>query len=70
MREFRREIEVDGPPEGVWAVVTDFAAYQSGGETRETWVIFHVAFVRWLPINSCKSGVLLQRPSAKMIVVP
>ena len=27
MREFRREIEIDAPPERVWAVVTDFAAY-------------------------------------------
>jgi hypothetical protein len=27
VRELRREIEIDAPPEGVWAVVTDFAAY-------------------------------------------
>ena len=27
MRELRREIEIDAPPERVWAVVTDFAAY-------------------------------------------
>jgi hypothetical protein len=27
MRELRREIEIDVPPERVWAVVTDFAAY-------------------------------------------
>lgn len=27
VRELRREIEVDAPPERVWAVVTDFAAY-------------------------------------------
>jgi hypothetical protein len=27
MRELRREIEIDAPPERVWAVVTDFASY-------------------------------------------
>jgi hypothetical protein len=27
VRELRREIEVDAPPERVWAVVTDFASY-------------------------------------------
>jgi len=27
MRELRREIEIDAPPDRVWAVVTDFAAY-------------------------------------------
>ncbi len=27
MRELRREIEINAPPERVWAVVTDFAAY-------------------------------------------
>jgi hypothetical protein len=27
MTELRREIEIDAPPERVWAVVTDFAAY-------------------------------------------
>jgi hypothetical protein len=27
MRELRREIEIDAPPERVWAVITDFAAY-------------------------------------------
>lgn len=27
MRELRREIEIDAPPERVWAVVSDFAAY-------------------------------------------
>jgi hypothetical protein len=27
MRELRREIEVEAPPERVWAVVRDFAAY-------------------------------------------
>jgi hypothetical protein len=27
MRELRREIEIDVPPERVWEVVTDFAAY-------------------------------------------
>jgi hypothetical protein len=27
MRELRREIEIDAPPERVWSVVTDFAAY-------------------------------------------
>ena len=27
MRELRREIEIAAPPERVWAVVTDFAAY-------------------------------------------
>ena len=27
MRELRREVEIDAPPERVWAVVTDFAAY-------------------------------------------
>jgi hypothetical protein len=27
MQELRREIEIDAPPERVWAVVTDFAAY-------------------------------------------
>ena len=27
MRELRSEIEIDAPPERVWAVVTDFAAY-------------------------------------------
>jgi hypothetical protein len=27
VRELRREIEIDAPPERVWAVVTDFAAY-------------------------------------------
>ena len=27
MRELRREIEIEAPPERVWAVVTDFAAY-------------------------------------------
>jgi uncharacterized protein YndB with AHSA1/START domain len=27
MRELRREVEIEAPPERVWAVVTDFAAY-------------------------------------------
>lgn len=27
MRELRREIEIDAPPDRVWAVITDFAAY-------------------------------------------
>jgi hypothetical protein len=27
LQELRREIEIDAPPERVWAVVTDFAAY-------------------------------------------
>jgi hypothetical protein len=27
VRELRKEIEIDAPPERVWAVVTDFAAY-------------------------------------------
>jgi hypothetical protein len=27
VRELRREIEIDAPPERVWAVVSDFAAY-------------------------------------------
>ena len=27
MRELSKEIEIDAPPERVWAVVTDFAAY-------------------------------------------
>jgi uncharacterized protein YndB with AHSA1/START domain len=27
MRELRREIVIDAPPERVWAAVTDFAAY-------------------------------------------
>jgi hypothetical protein len=27
MRELRREIEIEAPPERVWAVVTNFAAY-------------------------------------------
>jgi hypothetical protein len=27
LRELRSEIEIDAPPERVWAVVTDFAAY-------------------------------------------
>ena len=27
MRELRREIEIDAPPERIWAVVTDFGAY-------------------------------------------
>jgi hypothetical protein len=27
VRELRREIEIEAPPERVWAVVTDFAAY-------------------------------------------
>jgi hypothetical protein len=27
VRELRREIEIDAPPERVWAVVTDFGAY-------------------------------------------
>jgi hypothetical protein len=27
MREIRREIEIDAPPESVWTVVSDFAAY-------------------------------------------
>ena len=27
MRELRRDIEIDAPPEGVWAVVTSFDAY-------------------------------------------
>jgi hypothetical protein len=27
VRELRREIEIDAPPERVWAVVTDFASY-------------------------------------------
>ena len=27
MRQLRSEIEIDAPPERVWAVVTDFAAY-------------------------------------------
>jgi len=27
VRELRREVEIDAPPERVWAVVTDFAAY-------------------------------------------
>jgi hypothetical protein len=43
MRELRREIEIDAPPERVWAVVTDFAAYRDwnpfirriSGELRE-----------------------------------
>jgi hypothetical protein len=43
VRELRREIEIDAPPEGVWAVVTEFAAYPEwnpfirriGGELRE-----------------------------------
>jgi hypothetical protein len=43
VRELRHEIEIDAPPERVWAVVTDFAAYpgwnpfirQISGELRE-----------------------------------
>jgi hypothetical protein len=43
MRQLRREIEIDAPPERMWAVVTDFAAYpewnpfirQISGELRE-----------------------------------
>jgi hypothetical protein len=43
VRELRREIEIDAPPERVWAVVTDFAAYRDwnpfirriSGEQRE-----------------------------------
>ncbi len=43
MRELRREIEIDAPPESVWAVLSDFAAYSEwnpfirriGGELRE-----------------------------------
>jgi hypothetical protein len=43
VRELRREIEIDAPPERVWQVVTDFAAYPDwnpfirriGGELRE-----------------------------------
>ena len=43
VRELRREIEIDAPPERVWAVVSDFAAYPEwnpfirriGGELRE-----------------------------------
>jgi hypothetical protein len=27
LRELRREVEIDAPPERVWAVVSDFAAY-------------------------------------------
>ena len=27
VRELRREVEIDAPPESVWAVVSDFAAY-------------------------------------------
>jgi uncharacterized protein YndB with AHSA1/START domain len=27
VRELRSEIEIDAPPERVWAVVTEFAAY-------------------------------------------
>jgi hypothetical protein len=27
VRELRREIEIDAPPERIWAVVTDFGAY-------------------------------------------
>jgi hypothetical protein len=44
MRELHREIEIDGPPERVWAVLTDFAAYPEwnpfirriSGELRES----------------------------------
>jgi len=43
VRELRREIEIDAPPERIWAVVTDFGAYQEwnpfirriSGELRE-----------------------------------
>ena len=43
VRELRREIEIDAPPERVWAVVSDLAAYPEwnpfirrvGGELRE-----------------------------------
>ena len=43
VRELRREIEIDAPPERVWAVVTDFGAYPAwnpfirriSGELRE-----------------------------------
>ena len=43
MRELRSEIEIEAPPESVWAVVTDFAAYPTwnpfirriSGELRE-----------------------------------
>jgi Polyketide cyclase / dehydrase and lipid transport len=36
VRELRREIELDAPPERVWAVVTDFDAYPEWNRVRLT----------------------------------
>jgi hypothetical protein len=33
MQELRRETEIDAPPERVWGVITDFAAYLDHGRS-------------------------------------